>query len=109
MGYYPEACDQRGECGIQYVVEADGSAYPCDFYMLDEYRLGNFNENTMEEMDKRRQETGFIIASLHRISVALASTPAEKEIGAFPALGIQLAGALYKASLLTPLIHGRDG
>lgn len=60
MGYYPEACDQRGECGIQYVVEADGSAYPCDFYMLDEYRLGNFNENTMEEMDKRRQETGFI-------------------------------------------------
>ena len=46
-----------------------------------------------------------IIASLHRISVALASTPAEKEIGAFPALGIQLAGALYKASLLTPLIH----
>ena len=31
MGYYPEACDQRGECGIQYVVEADGSAYPCDF------------------------------------------------------------------------------
>ena len=28
--------------------------------MLDEYRLGNFNENTMEEMDKRRQETGFI-------------------------------------------------
>ena len=60
MGYYPEACDQRGECGIQYVVEADGSVYPCDFYMLDEYRLGNFNENTMEEMDKRRQETGFI-------------------------------------------------
>lgn len=46
-----------------------------------------------------------IIASLHRIPVALASAPAEEEIGTFPALGIQLVGALYKASLLTTFIH----
>ena len=35
LGYPPEACDQRGVCGITNVVEADGSVYPCDFYMLD--------------------------------------------------------------------------
>ena len=45
MGYVPEACSQRGVCTVQGVVEADGSVYPCDFYVLDEYRLGNFYEN----------------------------------------------------------------
>lgn len=59
-GYMAEACDQRGVCGIQNVVEADGSVYPCDFYMLDEYRLGNFNEDRLDQIDARRKELGFI-------------------------------------------------
>lgn len=59
-GYGAEACDQRGTCGIQTVVEADGSVYPCDFYMLDEYRLGNFNEDRLDQIDARRKELGFI-------------------------------------------------
>lgn len=63
-GYMPEACDQRGVCGIQNVVEADGSVYPCDFYMLDEYRLGNFNENRLDEINKKREEIRFIERSL---------------------------------------------
>lgn len=60
LGCLPEACDQRGICGIQYVVEADGGAYPCDFYMLDKYRLGNFNENKMADMDEKRREIKFV-------------------------------------------------
>lgn len=59
-GYPPEACDQRGSCAVQYVVEADGSVYPCDFYMLDKYRLGNFNENRLAEMDEERGRLGFV-------------------------------------------------
>ena len=59
-GAMAESCDQRGVCGIQYVVEADGSVYPCDFYVLDEYRLGNFNENQLDNIDKKRIEIGFI-------------------------------------------------
>lgn len=59
-GYRPEACDQRGICGIQNVVEADGSVYPCDFYMLDEYRLGNFNHDQLEDIDRKREEIGFV-------------------------------------------------
>lgn len=59
-GYMAEACDQRGECGIQNVVEADGSVYPCDFYMLDEYRLGNFNEDRLDHINQRRQKLGFV-------------------------------------------------
>lgn len=64
LGYYPEACDQRGVCGIQTVVEADGSAYPCDFYMTDEYKLGNLNTNRLADLDKKREEIGFIRRSL---------------------------------------------
>ena len=59
-GRCPEACEQRGTCGIQIVVEADGSAYPCDFYMLDDYRLGNFNEDRLPAMNQKRKEIGFI-------------------------------------------------
>lgn len=55
-----ESCDQRGICGIQNVVEADGSVYPCDFFMLDEYRLGNFNEDRLEKIDDQRKQIGFI-------------------------------------------------
>lgn len=60
LGYPPEACEQRGTCGIQYVVEADGGVYPCDFYMLDNYYLGNFNENRLAEIDEKRKESGFL-------------------------------------------------
>lgn len=64
VGYPPEACDQRGVCGMQYVVEADGGVYPCDFYMLDEYRIGNFNENQLEFIDEQRKRIGFIETSM---------------------------------------------
>ncbi len=60
FGEMPESCDMRGTCGIQYVVEADGSVYPCDFYVLDEYRLGNFNEDRLDAVDEARRRIGFV-------------------------------------------------
>ena len=59
----PEACGMLGVCGMQYVVEADGSVYPCDFYMLDAYRLGNLNTDSFQDLDARRTELGFVEAS----------------------------------------------
>ncbi len=64
VGRVPESCDQLGTCGIQNVVEADGSVYPCDFYVLDEYRLGNFNEDRLDKIDAKRDEIGFIEKSI---------------------------------------------
>lgn len=64
LGYPPEACGMSGVCGYQHVVEADGSVYPCDFYVLDQYRLGNLNENTMEEINEKRKEIRFIEDSM---------------------------------------------
>ena len=33
-----------GRCSIQFVVEGDGGVYPCDFYVLDEWRLGTVGQ-----------------------------------------------------------------
>jgi len=44
------ACGLTGNCGIQYVIEADGSVYPCDFYALDKYKLGYIQEKTLREL-----------------------------------------------------------
>ena len=56
----PEACGMGGNCGIQYVVEADGSVYPCDFYMLDDKKLGNLNFDDFSSLDQKRTELQFI-------------------------------------------------
>lgn len=59
-GRAPEQCSMRGCCGPQYMVEADGSVYPCDFYGLDQFRLGNILQNAWPELDRAREEQGFI-------------------------------------------------
>ena len=45
MGRPPESCTLWGRCTIQHVVESDGSVYPCDFYCLDEWKLGTVQED----------------------------------------------------------------
>ncbi len=60
MGYLAESCEQRGTCQIQNVVEADGSVYPCDFFALDEYLIGNFNENSIKEIYEKRNRIEFV-------------------------------------------------
>ena len=59
-GQEAESCALRGCCGPQWVIEADGSVYPCDFYALDEWRLGNIRADSFEDMEKIRHELGFV-------------------------------------------------
>ncbi len=40
-GGQPEACSMYGRCSMQNVIESDGTVYPCDFYALDVYEMGN--------------------------------------------------------------------
>lgn len=44
-GYPPEECGMNGCCTCYFVVEGDGSVYPCDFYCLDEWRLGTLQQS----------------------------------------------------------------
>ncbi len=46
-GRGPEQCGVLGKCNIQCVVESDGSIYPCDFYVLDRFKLGNIHEDKL--------------------------------------------------------------
>lgn len=62
-GNPPGVCEMNGFCSRQYVVEADGSVYPCDFYMLDPWRLGNLTTDSFAQLEQRRQELGFLEAS----------------------------------------------
>lgn len=57
---YAESCDMNGVCGIQHVIEADGSVYPCDFFVLDSYCLGNITETDFKTINQRRGEIKFI-------------------------------------------------
>lgn len=59
-GYPPESCGMLGHCTMQNVVEADGEVYPCDFYVLDDYKLGNLNVCGFDSINERRKEINFI-------------------------------------------------
>ena len=43
-GNPPEACAQMGRCSMQNIIEANGDVFPCDFYVLDQYRTGNVRD-----------------------------------------------------------------
>jgi len=74
-GGMPEDCAMRGECGTYYLIEADGSVYPCDFYALDEYKLGNIRDLPFNRLEKSpilaqfRQES-FLLDQLVQILVS---------------------------------------
>lgn len=53
-------CGMNGVCSCQHVVEADGEVYPCDFYVLDGYRLGSLNEVSFDRINEKRKEIRFI-------------------------------------------------
>lgn len=49
-----------GSAGRSLSWRPDGSAYPCDFYCLDEYRLGNLCEKTIPELLAAPQAETFL-------------------------------------------------
>ena len=50
LGMPPEQCGVYGRCQNQMVIEGDGSVYPCDFYVLDEFVCGNVLTDSVEEL-----------------------------------------------------------
>jgi uncharacterized protein len=63
LGHPPEACGMIGFCSRQYVVEADGGVYPCDFYVLDGYRIGSLVADSFETIEENRTRLGFVETS----------------------------------------------
>lgn len=50
-GYRPEACGMTGKCSCYFLVEGDGSVYPCDFYARDELKLGTVEDDFESILD----------------------------------------------------------
>lgn len=65
MGYPPENCAMCGKCTCYFVAEGDGSIFPCDFYVLDEWRLGSINDSSFEELLESEKAKKFVAASEH--------------------------------------------
>lgn len=64
MGNGFESCNMQGKCTCQFVVESNLDTYPCDFYVLDEHRIGNFKNHTVLEMLNSSNAIDFINESL---------------------------------------------
>ena len=64
LGDRPEQCGMCGHCTHQFVVEGNGNVYPCDFYCLDEWFLGNINKDSLEDMANSQRAKAFIMESL---------------------------------------------
>ena len=64
MGRPPEQCGLFGACRCQFVVEADGSVYPCDFYVMEDWKIGDIAEDSFEGMYNSPTCQKFIQASL---------------------------------------------
>ena len=64
-GGQPEACSMYGRCSMQNVIESDGSVYPCDFYAMDPWLMGNIRdpeadfERFLEQADAGEGAGGF--------------------------------------------------
>jgi uncharacterized protein len=54
------SCGMNGRCQPQFVAEADGSVYPCDFYCVDEYCLGSLCELSLKELFETNVMQGFL-------------------------------------------------
>ncbi|MDY0064087.1 MAG: anaerobic sulfatase maturase [Bacilli bacterium] len=64
LGFQPQSCDLSGHCSNNLVIEADGSVYPCDFYVLDEWKMGSVVDNTFEEIVAHPKSKKFVEDSL---------------------------------------------
>ncbi|MGB4587781.1 MAG: anaerobic sulfatase maturase [Clostridiaceae bacterium] len=71
LGYPPESCDMIGKCSVNTVIEADGSVYPCDFYVLDEWKLGSILDEDFSSLKKQHLGIQFVEESLVKNSECL--------------------------------------
>ncbi len=64
MGLPAGTCATSGSCGAYFVVEADGGVYPCDFYVLDQWKLGDLKDTPLAAMGKSERAKRFLADGL---------------------------------------------
>lgn len=66
LGQDYEACDMRGVCSCQHIIESDGRVYPCDFYTYEKYSIGNIFDESFDHMHENEITRNFIIESVSK-------------------------------------------
>lgn len=64
LGNKAEQCGMCGYCSHQFVIESNGNVYPCDFYCLDEWLLGNILTSDFRALAHTDKAIDFIKESL---------------------------------------------
>ncbi len=64
-GRRPENCAMNGRCTCYILIESNGDTFPCDFYALDTWKLGNINDNTFFEMLNSKRAKEFVSSSVY--------------------------------------------
>jgi len=65
MGYSPEACGMLGHCACQFIIEANGGVYPCDFYVIDQWYLGNIKDQSFPQLLNSSAVQQFVQSSIY--------------------------------------------
>lgn len=65
-GMAPSCCANAGSCGHYLVVEGDGSLYPCDFFVLDQWYIGNIHSMTVAEALAAPASQKFVAEGMQR-------------------------------------------
>jgi len=58
-GMKPGSCTMHESCDSYVVVEYNGDVYPCDFFVEDEWKLGNINLDSWTEIARRKRRYEF--------------------------------------------------
>lgn len=60
MGEPASTCAASGGCGSYFVLEADGGVYPCDFYVLDRWRMGDVHTDSLKQLANDETASEFL-------------------------------------------------
>jgi len=65
LGFAPQSCDMKGACSLNLVIEGNGNVYPCDFYVVNEWLIGNVADMSFDEIISDPKSHQFINQSLN--------------------------------------------
>ena len=87
------ACGICGKCSPQAVVEADGSVYPCDFHVLDRWRLGYITEAGLVTLLTSEKMEAFLSRETEALSICRTCPYVRMCGGGCPRLRREVCGA----------------
>lgn len=65
LGARPESCAMTGRCTCYFLIEANADVYPCDFYVLDEWKLGSLLTTDFRTLLKSEKASEFVSSSVY--------------------------------------------